>query len=119
MIAPLWSGFSEEPKLVAARQILASIEPGRPVVCMDELAEAIAFQGRRAGVAEMPEMPRLVSEAASNGAGGYIAIPAYNDERLRRRARGQLTLTEVSRVDVPVHQRTRSWRLYRVTAVSD
>jgi 4-amino-4-deoxy-L-arabinose transferase-like glycosyltransferase len=116
-IVPLWPGPTEEPKLVAGREILALVEPGRPIVCMDELAEAIALQGHRMGVAQELRVPGVVTEAEKNGPGSYIAIPAELDERLRKRALGRLTLAEVAEVSAPLHRRTRSWRLYRVTTV--
>src|SRR5205823_13237074 len=79
---PLWYAVrppapmaTEEPKLVMGRRVLALVEPGRPIVCMDELAEAIAFEGRRDGVVEVQTVADVVREAERNGAGGYIVIP--------------------------------------------
>jgi 4-amino-4-deoxy-L-arabinose transferase-like glycosyltransferase len=109
---------SEEPKLVAGRRILALTEPGRPIVCTDELAEAIAFEGRRSGVAEVVEMPAVVSEAVRNGPGGYIAVGTQDVARLERQALGRLTLTDLTELALPAHHRMRGWRVYRVTSVA-
>jgi len=110
---PGWAG-TEEPKLVMGRRVLALVEDGSHIVCMDELAEAIAFQGRRDGVSEVTELSDVVREAARNGPGGYVVIPDGLTEEFLSAAAGRLRLVEVERTEVPVHRRVRAWRVYRV-----
>ena len=61
-ITPPWP-VAEEPKLVMTRRVLSLVDPARSIVCMDELAEAIAFEGRRGGVSHLGEPVRRRSDA--------------------------------------------------------
>jgi 4-amino-4-deoxy-L-arabinose transferase-like glycosyltransferase len=116
-ITPPWPVF-EEPKLVMSRRVLALVDAGRPIVCIDELAEAIAFEGRRDGVSHVDGMRDVVRVARANGEGGYIVLPHGKSEALARAAAGRLALVPVLWAEIPVHQHTRGWLVYRVASVS-
>jgi len=118
---PLWYAVTppgamatEEPKLVMGRRVLALVPSDRPIVCMDELAEAIAFQGRRAGVAEVPGIADVVREAERNGAGSYVVIPVGRRAAFTAAAARRLRVVLVERADLPVHRHVRGWIVYRV-----
>jgi len=119
---PLWYAATppgalatEEPKLTMARRVLEVVPAGRRIVCMDELAEAIAFTGRRDGVAEVMDVPSVVREAKRNGAGSYVVIPAGRAAHLdTAAARRGLRLTSLERDELPVHGHVRGWLVYRV-----
>src|SRR5205085_9751321 len=118
---PLWYAVTppgalatEEPKLPMARRVLEVVPPGRPIVCMDELAEAIAFTGRRDGVAEVTDVADVVREAERNGAGSYVVIPTGRAAALDAAAAGRLRLTSVEHDGLPVHRHVRGWLVYRV-----
>src|SRR5207237_8340408 len=111
---PLWYAVTppgamatEEPKLVMGRRVLALVPPGRPIVCMDELAEAIAFEGRRDGVVEVQTVADVVREAERNGAGGYIVIPDGRRETFAAAAAGRLHVERLGRDELPVHRHVR------------
>lgn len=113
-VPPRWLAAGEEPKLIVGRRVLALVEPGRPIVCMDELAESIAFQGGRTGVSEVPEIGGVIRTAERNGTGGYVIVPDGREDDLLAAAAGRLRLEPVARAEVPVHHRVRAWRVYRV-----
>ena len=117
-IALPWRLSPEEPKLVMGRRVLALVGHDRPIVCMDELAEAIAFVGRRGGVSQVTEVSDVVREARINGAGSYIALPEDRASALLRAAAGRIDLTQVLAERIPVHRHERGWRLYRVDSVT-
>jgi hypothetical protein len=85
---------------------------------MDELAEAIAFEGRRGGVSQVTQVRDVVREARLNGPGSYIALPEGQAEALLRAAAGRLDLTQVLAARFPVHRRQRGWRVYRVDGIT-
>jgi hypothetical protein len=117
-ISPPWPVPPEEPKLVMGRRVLALVGRDRPIVCMGELGEAIAFEGRRGGVSAPTAVGDVVREAASNGPGSYIVLPEGEAEALLRAAAGRLDLTQVLAARLPLHHRKRGWRLYRVESVT-
>ena len=116
-ITPPWP-VTEEPKLVMTRRVLSLVDPGRSIVCMDELGEAIAFEGRRHGVSHLDTVPDVVRAAHTNGEGSYIALPDGYGEELERAATGRLDLVRVLSAEIPLHRRTRGWQLYRVAGVT-
>jgi len=118
---PLWYAIrppgamaTEEPKLVMARRVLALVPPERPIVCMDELAEAIAFLGRRDGVAEVPVVRDVVRVAERNGAGSYVVIPEGRREAFAAAASGRLRVVSIERDELPVQRHVRGWLVYQV-----
>jgi 4-amino-4-deoxy-L-arabinose transferase-like glycosyltransferase len=115
-ITPPWP-VSEEPKLVMTRRVLSLVDPGRSIVCLDELAEAIAFEGRRGGVSHLDAVGDVIRAARTNGEGSYIALPDGFGEELERAATGRLDLVHVLSAEIPLHRRTRGWQLYRVAGV--
>jgi hypothetical protein len=116
---PGMSGRREEAKLVVARRVLATVEPGRPIVATDELAEAIAFEGRRHGVFHVNDVSQVVHVARTNGAGSYLVVPGGEAGSLEREARGRVDIESVLDAEAPVGRRLRRWRLYRVRSVRD
>ena len=116
-ITPPWP-VGEEPKLVMTRRVLSLVDRRRSIVCMDELAEAIAFEGRRDGVSHVEALGDVIRAARTNGEGSYIALPGGFGEELERAAAGRLDLVHVLSDEIPVHHRTRGWHLYRVAGVT-
>jgi len=99
------------------RRVLSLVDPGRSIVCLDELAEAIAFEGRRGGVSHLDAVGDVIRAARTNGEGSYIALPDGFGEELERAATGRLDLVHVLSAEIPLHRRTRGWQLYRVAGV--
>jgi 4-amino-4-deoxy-L-arabinose transferase-like glycosyltransferase len=117
--SPALSARREEAKLVVARRVLDSVEPGHVVVATDELAEAIAFEGRRDGVVHVNDVSQVVHVARTNGTGSYLVVPEGYAEALERAARGRVDLARMLDAEAPVGRRMRRWRLYRVRSVRD
>jgi 4-amino-4-deoxy-L-arabinose transferase-like glycosyltransferase len=92
----------EDVENVAARRILDRLDPVSPVVCFGEMAERLAFLGRRTEVSEITDDEALSREIERRGGGASVVLPkAYPPLAYLR------LMSEVETSIGP-------WRIYRV-----
>jgi hypothetical protein len=65
----------EDVENVAARRILDRLDPVSPVVCFGEMAERLAFLGRRTEVSEITDDEALSREIERRGGGASVVLP--------------------------------------------
>ena len=109
--APLYFGFvlprlrpDEDPESVAARRILEGIEPASPIVCFGEMAERLAFVGRRGDVSAVTDGDSLAREIRRRGRGTYLVLPQPSD----------LSAPADFRLASDVESPAGRWRIYQV-----
>jgi hypothetical protein len=109
-----FGGPPEDPKLAAAREVLAAVEPGRPIVCLAGLAEEIAFVGRRDGIGLVKDRATLAARARANGVGSYVIVPDWDHEPSIRRVGRTVDLEPVVTAGAAGDGDGRAWPVYRV-----
>jgi 4-amino-4-deoxy-L-arabinose transferase-like glycosyltransferase len=92
----------EDVENVAARRILERLDPVAPVVCFGEMAERLAFIGRRAEVSEITDDASLFREIKRRGSSASVVLPNTYPF--------PANLRPTTEVETPVG----SWRIYRV-----
>ncbi len=102
MLPKLYPG--EDAENVAARRILERLDAGSPIVCFGDMAERVAFIGRRDQVSEITDADALAREVRRRGRGAYVVLPQPSSIA----APGDLRL--VGDVESPAG----AWRIYRV-----
>ena len=103
---------AEDAKLAAARQVLAALEPGRTVLCFNDLAEEIAFTNPAVAVQMFEDTAGLSQAVSASVEGSYVVVPDYARERVLADLDASPRLTEMFRVRPPSHER--DWSVYRV-----
>jgi 4-amino-4-deoxy-L-arabinose transferase-like glycosyltransferase len=92
----------EDGENVAARRILERLDPASPVVCFGEMAERLAFIGRRAEVSEITDDESLSREIERRGSSASVVLPTTYSPPTHLRPTSEVKTTEGS------------WRIYRV-----
>jgi hypothetical protein len=92
----------EDGENVAARRILERLDPISPVVCFGEMAERLAFIGRRTDVSEIIDDESLAREIERRGSSASIVLPSTYPTPARLRSVSEVETSEGS------------WRIYRV-----
>jgi 4-amino-4-deoxy-L-arabinose transferase-like glycosyltransferase len=92
----------EDVENVAAHRILEHLEPTSPIVCFGEMAERLAFLGRRNEVSAFFDGDGLAREIARRGRGAYVVQPSDFPPPADPRLIGDVESSEGS------------WRIYRV-----
>ncbi|MBI2962393.1 MAG: glycosyltransferase family 39 protein [Deltaproteobacteria bacterium] len=102
-VAP-WRHPGGDEEQAAARRILDRAPPGAAIVCWGDMAERLAFVGRRGDVVRIDDPAGLVREARRRGGGTLAVLPASLeiDAAPELRALARVSAGE------------QRWRIYRV-----
>jgi 4-amino-4-deoxy-L-arabinose transferase-like glycosyltransferase len=92
----------EDGENVAARRILERLDPVSPVVCFGEMAERLAFVGRRTEVSEITDDESLSREIDRRGSSASVVLPSTYPPPAHLRPTSEVETSEGS------------WRIYRV-----
>jgi 4-amino-4-deoxy-L-arabinose transferase-like glycosyltransferase len=92
----------EDGENVVARRILERLDPVSPVVCFGEMAERLAFLGRRTDVSEIIGDESLFREMERRGSSASIVLPSSYPPPAHLRPTSQVETSEGL------------WRIYRV-----
>jgi hypothetical protein len=98
----------EDPKFAAARKILAQTSAMEPIIGVGQIAETIAFVGRRADILERTTAEQIVDALRASPTSALIVV-ARSDQGVLDSVRTHFRLDEVDRVEGD----RRTWLVYR------
>jgi len=98
----------EDPDVAAARQILAETIPTQRIIAVGQIAETIAFVGRRADVLEETTGEDIV-DALNPSASGALIVVDRSEQGILDPVRARMGLDEVRRIEGD----HRTWLVYR------
>ncbi|MGH7896665.1 MAG: ArnT family glycosyltransferase [Candidatus Binatia bacterium] len=108
-----WLEPDEDVSLAVARKILRSVEPGPPILCLGDIAEAIAFVGRRDDVSRAADAKDLGRRLHASGPGAYLLLPA-EQAGLARELAGDLAGRNAPERIAEVRDGAEAWTVYRM-----
>jgi hypothetical protein len=99
----------EDPDIAAARRIVAETIPTQRIIAVGEMAETIAFVGRRANVLEQTIGEEIVDSLNASASGALIVVDR-SEQGILDPVRARMGLDEVRRIEGD----HRTWLVYRV-----
>jgi 4-amino-4-deoxy-L-arabinose transferase-like glycosyltransferase len=100
----------EDPDFVAARKILAETNASERIIGVGQIAETIAFVGRRADVFERTTTDEIVETLRASPTSALIVV-ARSEQAVLDPLRTRFPLDEVARID----GERRTWLVYRAS----
>lgn len=107
----------QNPAMLVAPSLLNLIPSHTSVVSFGDIAEAIAFVGRRDRVSEVNYYSAMLPEIKTGGVGGYVVIPEKDCKAILAKIDAQATLTPEFAEQLPLSSKPRGWKVYRVDAI--
>jgi 4-amino-4-deoxy-L-arabinose transferase-like glycosyltransferase len=101
----------EDPDVAAAREILSDTLPTQPIIAVGQMAETIAFVGRRADVLEATTAEDIVDALRGSSTTSALIVVAHSDQAVLDPVRTRFPLDEVGRVEGD----RRTWLVYRTS----
>jgi 4-amino-4-deoxy-L-arabinose transferase-like glycosyltransferase len=92
----------EDAESLVARRILEHVEPATPIICFGDMAERLAFVGRREGVTKVGDARALARKIRRGGPNTAVVLP-------KRAGPPPAGLRPVGEAESP----GQSWRIYR------
>ena len=103
--------------MVVAPQVLKIVPNGVPIVCIGDLAEAIAFIGHRSEVVEVYGYRKLISAIHRVGRGSYAVIPNRHRPDFFNLVGCHMRLTHLPDESLSFSTQPDGWQMYRVDEV--